>query len=100
MAGPNQTDIDVMSRHENNRDKKTGINRGRFTPGVDEFERVPGQRTYGESRLMEDRLARQYGTGVGRDGDNWLGNRQQPISPKKLPAYLKYEASLTGGGCP
>jgi hypothetical protein len=41
------TPADVAYRHANNADQKTGINRGRFTPGIDEIDHVPGDRTYG-----------------------------------------------------
>ena len=97
-AGPGATEKDVIRRHTNNTDKKTGINRGRFTPGIDDFERIPGERTYGEARLLEHRLATKYGTIIGRDGWNWLGNRERPIDPKNMQRYLDYEKGL-GGGC-
>ncbi|GAA2723382.1 hypothetical protein [Actinocorallia aurantiaca] len=92
MFGPNDTPAGVQNRH--------GNNHNRFDPSNGDTMRVtPGTRTYGESRLMEQRLAEQHGTIIGRDGDNYRGNRQNPLDPAKLSEYEAYEQRIKGG-CP
>jgi len=93
MFGPRDTEAGVQRRH--------GRNHNRFNPANgDTFDLQPGTRTYGESRLMEQRLAEQHGTIIGRDGDNYRGNRQNPLDDTKRPAYEEYERGLGGdGGC-
>ncbi|MCU7724010.1 polymorphic toxin-type HINT domain-containing protein [Actinoplanes sp. KI2] len=91
MFGPGDTATGVQYRHANNGN--------RFNPANGDTMRVmPGTRTYGESRLMEQRLAEQYGTIIGRDGSNYRGNRQNPLAGDKLAEYEGYERRL-GGGC-
>lgn len=58
---------------------------------------MPGTRTYGESRLMEQRLAEQYGTVIGRGGPDYRGNRQNPLDGAKLSEYEAFERRLAGG---
>ncbi len=68
-------------------------NNNRFNPANGDTMRVmPGTRTYGEARLMEQRLAEQYGTIIGRGGDNYRGNRQNPMDPGRVGACEAYEA--------
>ncbi|WP_329317449.1 polymorphic toxin-type HINT domain-containing protein [Streptomyces sp. NBC_01262] len=90
--GPGETPAGVQYRHANNNN--------RFNPADGDTMRVvPGSRTYGESRLMEQRLSEQYGTYIGRDGSNYRGNRQNPLAGSKLAEYEGYEATKLGG-CP
>ncbi|MGW0819693.1 hypothetical protein [Streptomyces sp. NPDC002845] len=92
MFGPGDTPAGVQYRH--------GNNRNRFDPANGDTMRVvPGTRTYGESRLMEQRLSEQHGTNIGRDGSNYRGNRQNPLAGSKLAEYEAYEAKKLGG-CP
>ncbi|WP_392748977.1 polymorphic toxin-type HINT domain-containing protein [Streptomyces sp. LN590] len=92
MFGPNDTAAGVMRRHSNNNN--------RFNPANgDSIRVVPGTRTYGESRLMEQRLAEQHGTIIGRSGNDYRGNRQNPLDGKKLAEYEGYEAKKSFGGC-
>jgi hypothetical protein len=92
MFGPGDTPAGVQYRHANNSN--------RFNPANGDTMRVvPGSRTYGESRLMEQRLSEQYGTYIGRDGSNYRGNRQNPLAGSKLAEYEGYEATKLGG-CP
>ncbi|MFM9607719.1 polymorphic toxin-type HINT domain-containing protein [Streptomyces niveiscabiei] len=92
MFGPNETAAGVIRRHSNNNN--------RFNPANGDSIRVaPGTRTYGESRLMEQRLAEQYGTIIGRSGNDYRGNRQNPLDGKKLSEYEGYEAKKLSGGC-
>jgi len=91
LFGPTMTAADTAERH--------AANNNRFNPANgDTMEQVPGTRTYGESRLMEQDLARQHGTFIGRDGDNYRGNRQQPMDSKKLAEYQEYTAQKRAGG--
>ncbi|QEO14101.1 hypothetical protein FLP10_06450 [Agromyces intestinalis] len=90
MAGPNTTRADLEGRHSRNRN--------RFRPPADELVFEPGTREYGESRLMEQRLAEQHDTIIGRDGENYRGNRQEPLAADKLPEYLEYEQFKRGCG--
>jgi Pretoxin HINT domain len=92
MYGPAETAADVQRRH--------AANHNRFNPlRGDRMVHEPGVRTYGEARLMEDRVARTEGTIIGRDGDNYRGNRQQPMDPSKRARYEDYESRIGGGGC-
>ncbi|HYQ69451.1 RHS repeat-associated core domain-containing protein [Actinophytocola sp.] len=91
MFGPNLTAAKTEARHAENHNRFNAAN-------GDTMEVVPGRRTYGESRLMEQDLARQHGTFIGRDGDNYRGNRQQPMDSKKLAEYQEYTQRKTGGG--
>jgi hypothetical protein len=91
MFGPGSTPASVQYRHSTK-------NPGRYMPDQGDTMRVlPGTRTYGESRLLEQRLSQQYGTYIGRDGKNYRGNRQNPLDSKKLAEYEAYEAKI--GGC-
>jgi hypothetical protein len=92
MFGPGETPAGVQYRHANNNN--------RFNPANGDTMRVvPGTRTYGESRLMEQRFSEQYGTYIGRDGSNYRGNRQNPLAGSKRAEYEGYEATKLGG-CP
>ncbi len=49
---------------------------------------------------MEQRVAAENKTIIGRDGSNYRGNRQNPLAANKVAKYEAYEKSLgTGGGC-
>lgn len=48
---------------------------------------------------MEQRLAEQHGTVIGRSGNDYRGNRQNPLDGKKLAEYEGYEAKKLLGGC-
>ncbi|HEY1574645.1 MAG TPA: DUF6531 domain-containing protein [Pseudonocardiaceae bacterium] len=94
LFGPGSTAASTQARHMGNGN--------RFDPANgDAMTVVPGTRTYGESRLMEQRLADQHGTIIGRDGNNYRGNRERPLAQKKLTEYQDYEQRKTSGaGCP
>jgi RHS repeat-associated protein len=93
MFGPGSTAADVARRHS--------ANANRFDPANgDAMNVVPGTRTYGESRLMEQRTAEQNNTIIGRDGNNYRGNRQNPLAGDKLSEYQDYETRKAGAGCP
>jgi Family of unknown function (DUF6861)/Pretoxin HINT domain len=83
MFGPNETEASVKRRHANNRN--------RFDPKKGDKMRVRrGTRTYGESRLVEHRRAIENDTVIGREGNNYRGNRQDPINSDKLAEYETY----------
>lgn len=83
MFGPNMTVEDVKARHSKNHN--------RFSEAAnDVLELQPGTREYGEARLLEQKLAVDNDTIIGRDGDNYRGNRQNPLSPDKAPEYEEY----------
>jgi hypothetical protein len=85
IFGPGQTVADVQYRH--------GKTHNRFSrAGGDTIRVLPGTRTDGEARLMEQRLAVQHGTIIGRGGNNWRGNRQNPIAPNRIGAYESFGA--------
>ncbi|BEL05797.1 hypothetical protein Q0Z83_039880 [Actinoplanes sichuanensis] len=92
MFGPNEDAAGVQSRHAKNHDRFD------YAKG-DRIRVMPGTRTYGESHLMEQRLAEQHGTIIGRDGDNYRGNRQNPLDPAKVAEYEAYERRISGGVC-
>ncbi|MEH0630761.1 hypothetical protein [Streptomyces stelliscabiei] len=92
MFGPNESAATVQKRH--------GGNNNRFNPANgDKINVYPGTRTYGQSRLLEQRMADYFGTYIGEDGNNYRGNRQNPMDAKKAPGYLAYER-FKSGGCP
>jgi len=94
MFGPGSSQADVERRHGNNHNRYS-------TANGDSITVEPGTRTYGESRLMEQRLAEANNTVIGRDGNNYRGNRQDPMDAKKLPDYEEYEklkAQQSGSG--
>lgn len=96
MFGGKETQTTVEYRHSRNG--------GRFNPAAgDSMQVVRGTRSYGESRLMEQRLMEEHGTYVGRDGNSYRGNRQNPLAESKRTEYEAYEKRLkqiSGGGCP
>ncbi|TCO57278.1 RHS repeat-associated core domain-containing protein [Actinocrispum wychmicini] len=94
MFGPGSTAASTQARHM--------ANGNRFNPANgDTMTVTPGTRTYGESRLMEQRVAEQHGTIIGRDGDNYRGNRENPLANEKLNEYQDYEQRKRSGlGCP
>lgn len=94
IFGPDRTVAQTETRHMKNNN--------RFDPAAgDRLETQPGTRTYGEARLLEQRLAEQHGTIIGRDGTNYRGNRENPLDPKKLDEYQEYEQRKQSGlGCP
>jgi hypothetical protein len=76
MFGPGSTAASTQARHM--------ANGNRFNPANgDTMNVVPGTRTYGESRLMEQRLAQRQGTVIGRNGNNYRRNRQNPLDNNK-----------------
>ncbi|WP_052850257.1 DUF6531 domain-containing protein [Streptomyces avicenniae] len=84
MFGPRSSSARAQRRH--------GRNHNRFSlSDGDTMDVQPGIRTYGESRLMEQRLMEQNGTYIGRDGDNYRGNRQNPLDGDRMPEYEAYE---------
>jgi RHS repeat-associated protein len=91
LFGPSMTAADTEARHAANHNRFNAAN-------GDVMEVVPGTRTYGESRLMEQDLARQHGTFIGRDADNYRGNRQQPMDSKRVAEYQEYTQRKTSGG--
>ncbi|MFF3379928.1 polymorphic toxin-type HINT domain-containing protein [Streptomyces sp. NPDC002680] len=92
MFGPNESPASVQRRHSGTWN--------RFNPANgDRMDVYPGARTYGQSRLLEQRMSDYFGTYIGEDGDNYRGNRQNPMDPKKAPGYLAYE-TFKNGGCP
>ncbi|MGW2965270.1 hypothetical protein ACWDGI_43495 [Streptomyces sp. NPDC001220] len=93
MFGPNESPASVQRRH--------GGTFNRYNPANgDRMDVYPGTRTYGQSRLLEQRIADYFGTYIGEDGDNYRGNRQQPMDPKKAPGYRAYENFKKGVPCP
>jgi hypothetical protein len=83
MYGPETKPAQVQARH--------AANGNRFNPEKDFFELKPGTREYGDARLMEQRIAVENKTIIGRDGENYRGNRQSPIAEDKLAEYKEYE---------
>ncbi|MFC9295785.1 polymorphic toxin-type HINT domain-containing protein [Streptomyces sp. NPDC057011] len=92
MFGPNETPASVQGRHAGNNNRYNPAN-------GDRMDVFPGTRTYGQSRLLEQRMTDFFGTYIGEDGANYRGNRQNPMDPKKTPGYLAYER-FKNGGCP
>jgi hypothetical protein len=90
IYGPGSTQADVEYRHSNNH------NRYDVSAG-DKIEVQPGRRTYGDARLMEQRIAEQHGTVIGKDGDNYRGNRQNPLANEKYAEYRQYELKKLKG---
>jgi hypothetical protein len=90
MFGPNETQAGVEARHaaNNNRYSPETVDKitGKKIPG-DKIEVLRETRTYGESRRLEHELSVKHGTYIGRDGDNYRGNRQYPMSDKKFKTY-------------
>ncbi|MBR7838507.1 RHS repeat protein, partial [Actinospica durhamensis] len=84
MFGPGSSQASVERRHGNNHNRYSTANGDTITV-------EPGTRTYGESRLMEQRLADDNDTIIGRDGNNYRGNRENPMDAKKLADYEEYE---------
>jgi len=91
MCRGDETEAGLAYRH--------GNNHNRFNSA--EGDRVvfrPGTREYGEARLVEDRTAVDNDTIIGRDADNYRGNRQKPLSDEKMAEYLEYEQVKRGCG--
>jgi hypothetical protein len=89
MFGPNSSRAGVERRHS-----RTG---NRYSPGNgDMIQVVPGSRSYGEARLMEQTLAEANGTVIGRDGANQRGNRQNPLASSKREKYENYVSNRCG----
>ncbi len=91
MYGPNDTAAGVARRH--------AANRNRFDPSKDYMEVQEGTRTYGEARVMENDLAKANKTVIGRDGENYRGNRQRPLADDKLPEYKEFLDVKAQGHC-
>ncbi|MBO0861336.1 MAG: hypothetical protein J2P21_23180 [Chloracidobacterium sp.] len=91
MFGPGETVADVKRRHSNNR------NRFNESKG-DYFDLQQGTREYGEARLMEHELAVENKTIIGRDGNNYRGNRQRPLGENKMAEYQEYRRLKLGCG--
>ncbi|HVV22896.1 MAG TPA: RHS repeat-associated core domain-containing protein [Pseudonocardiaceae bacterium] len=98
-AGPNETVQSVARRHAANGD--------RFNPDPanpangDTLERVPGSRTYGQARLMEQDMIDKNGTFIGKGAGTQRGNVIRGMDPDKLAEYQDYENRKNSGlGCP
>jgi RHS repeat-associated protein len=95
IFGPTRNQAVTEERH--------AANHNRFDPAnSDRMSVEPGTRTYGEARLREHALAQKHETLVGRDADNYRGNRQRPMDPKRVADYQEYlQRKKTGGtgGC-
>jgi RHS repeat-associated protein len=91
MFGPTMTAADTEARHTANHDR---FDRAKG----DYLDPQAGSRTYGESRLMEHDLAREHGTFIGRDGENYRGNRQRPMDSKRVDEYQEYMRRKQSGG--
>jgi hypothetical protein len=85
LFGPNQTQADVEYRHANNNNRYNPAN-------GDTMEVMPGTRTYGEARTLEHETAVDTDTYVGRDGNNYRGNRQYPLSDRNYSKYYPEDA--------
>ncbi|NGN69268.1 hypothetical protein G5C51_35950 [Streptomyces sp. A7024] len=84
MFGGKETPKSVQYRHSKNNN--------RFNPAKGDRIRVlPGTRTYGESRLLEQRTAEKYKTVIGKKGKDYRGNRQNPLGADKRAEYERYE---------
>ncbi|WP_235002585.1 RHS repeat-associated core domain-containing protein [Actinacidiphila paucisporea] len=92
MFGPNESPASVQRRHSGTWNRYDPAN-------GDRMDVFPGTRTYGQSRLLEQRMTDHFGTYIGEDGTNYRGNRQNPMDSKKEPGYLAYER-YKNGGCP
>ncbi|MGW7439594.1 polymorphic toxin-type HINT domain-containing protein [Streptomyces sp. NPDC054849] len=93
MFGPDQTEASVKRRHSKTFNRFDPANGDRLIP-------YPGTRTYGQARLLEQRMSDTFGSFIGKDGNNYRGNRQQPMDgDKKADGYLAYE-KFKNGGCP
>jgi RHS repeat-associated protein len=85
MFGPGSTEAGVKYRHANNHN--------RFNPAKgDRIEVEAGTRTYGQARLREQELNDLHGTFIGKDGNNYRGNRQNPMKASKRAEYKGYAA--------
>jgi len=91
MFGPGETVADVKRRHSRNN------NRFNESEG-DYFDLQEGTREYGEARLMENELAVENKTIIGRDGKNYRGNRQRPLDENKMAEYEEYRRIKQGCG--
>ena len=91
MFGPGETVQDVKRRHSRNHNRFNEAN-------GDYFDLQPGTREYGEARLMEHQLAVDNKTIIGRDGNNYRGNRQAPLDAKKMAEYQEYSRIKQGCG--
>jgi hypothetical protein len=91
MFGPTMTAADTEARHTANHNRFNAANGDYLDP-------APGSRTYGESRLMEHDLAREHGTFIGRDPENYRGNRQRPMDSKRVDEYQEYMRRKQSGG--
>ncbi|RFU86050.1 hypothetical protein DY218_14175 [Streptomyces triticagri] len=84
MFGGKETPQTVQRRH--------GKNNNRFNPANGDRMRVlPGSRTYGQSRLLEQRTAEKYKTVIGKKGKDYRGNRQNPLAGERRAEYERYE---------
>jgi len=90
MFGPGSSEADVQRRHANN-NKRFNKQNG------DDMILIPGVRTYGLARLMEQQLREQYNTYIGRAGSNYRGNRQNPMAANKRATYEQYQSQKMSG---
>lgn len=93
MFGGKETPASVMRRHSKNRNRFSAAN-------GDTIRVLPGIRTYGQARLLEQATSEKYQTRIGKDGKNYRGNRQHPLDPKKVREYEDYQKQKKLGGCP
>jgi len=89
--GPNETRESVLYRHSNTpRVRPPGVS-ARFGPG-DTIEVVHNRTlTYAEARRLEHELCVRNRTYIGR-GNNWRGNRDYPMGPRKFSRYYTRNA--------
>jgi hypothetical protein len=89
MAGPDATVASVESRHVD-RSAADGSSPGRFDPEKgDKLLPTATDQTYGDARRLEHQTAVDNGTIVGRDGQNYRGNRQRPIGQNNADKYYE-----------
>lgn len=88
--GPNETPRSVMSRHS--RTPRGGQGPARFSQANgDRLEVVARNQTYAQARRLEHELCVRNRTYIGR-GNSWRGNRDYPMSPRKMLRYYRPDA--------
>lgn len=84
--GPNQNQPKVEARH--------GKNHNRFDKSQGDKMVVlrDGDLSYAEARRLEHEMCVREKTHIGHDGDNYRGNRDYPMSDKKMNKYYGADA--------
>jgi hypothetical protein len=83
-------------------ERRHAANGNRYVPSPDinvkgdTIEVAPDKRTYVDSRLMEQNQSVVHETYIGRDGNNYRGNRQNPMAASKITQYEGVKARLEG----